>query len=164
MAHILQLNVYWYFGWLLICLRIRLCSVISGGFAFVLVNQSSGIEYNLSLGSDPALPKDVIDQVVAIKVPPGVYTLSHWFTYGTLTKERSDKHPITNLLVAAPFVASKGSIVFLGNYSAITEFSGWKTLWSIKPQKLSEIQARDDFAEAYPLLSKLEFFCHHCWQ
>ncbi|WP_020182104.1 hypothetical protein [Methylotenera sp. 1P/1] len=135
----------------------------SGGFAFVLVNQSSGREYNISLGSDPAFPKDVIDQVVAIKIPPGVYTVPYWFTYGTLTKERSDKHPITNLRLSAPFVASSGSTVFLGNYSAVTEHSNGQTLWSIKSQKISENQARDSFLEAYPLLHKLEFFCQNCW-
>ncbi|MEZ0232565.1 MAG: hypothetical protein ACAH12_06975 [Methylophilaceae bacterium] len=134
----------------------------SGGFAFVLVNQTSGKEYNISLGNDSALPKNVADQVVAIKVPPGMYTLSYWFTYGTLTKERSDKHAITNLALSAPFLASSGSIVFLGKYLADTDFSSGRAFWSIKSQKISETQAREDFAEAYPILGKLEFFCQNC--
>lgn len=134
----------------------------SGGFAFGLVDVSSGAEYSISLGEDTFLPTDVTDQVLAIKVPPGQYALRHWFTYGTITKERSKKHPITSSVVSAPFSVSAGSVVFLGSFAARSDYSGPQWVWTINQREISSSGAERDFREAYPLLRSLNFSCHLC--
>ena len=134
----------------------------SGGFAFVLVNQSTGTEYRMSLGEDTMFPKNVRNQVVTVKVPPGRYAVTQWFTYSTLTKERSGMHAVMNPGLSTPFMLTSGSVVFLGNYAAETEIKGTLIHWTIKPRIASEDQARYDFGEAYPLLAKLNFVCLVC--
>lgn len=136
----------------------------SGGFAFGLVNLTSGAEYAISLGEDTTLPTDIKDQILAIKVPPGRYALNHWFTYATVTKERSRKHPITNSALSAPFTVAAGSVVFLGSFAAESDYSGPQWVWTIKPRVVGRTDAQRDFAEAYPLLRNLSFACQLCRQ
>jgi len=134
----------------------------SVGFAFVLVNQTSKTEYAISLGEDGLLPEDRKNQVITIKVPPGKYAVKYWYTYGTLSRDRSSKHQVTNPDLSAPFIVSSGSVVFLGNYATVSEYSNATARWMIKPRIASEDQARYDFGEAFPLLAKLNFSCHVC--
>ena len=134
----------------------------SGGFAFVLVDQLSRKEYAMSLGEDSPLPTDVNDQVVVVKVPPGRYSLAYWFTYGTLTKQRTMKFAVTNAALSAPFTVSSDSVVFLGNYSARTRSAISGLAWSVQPEIGNVREAQLDFSAAYPLLGKLNFSCHVC--
>jgi hypothetical protein len=138
----------------------------SGGFAFILRNADSGIEYPMSLGEDTALPSDGFDQVVAIKVPPGKYVVSDWVTYGTLTKERSKKHPIKDSILNVPFTIEAGSVMFLGNYSANTSvtrgYPAGTINYSITPSVAIYRDSRDAFLKAYPLFNGSAFKCLSC--
>ena len=134
----------------------------SGGFAFVLTNMASGTEYALSLGEDTLLPTDVSEQIVVIKIPPGKYSVLHWFTYGTLTKERSGKHPMTNSFLRAPFELKADSIVFLGSYLVNTSVDRLHVTWSVTPRAITTAEAGEMFRKSRPLFSGLEFRCHLC--
>ena len=113
----------------------------SGGFAFVLQNLDSNAEYSMSLGEDGTWPKDVKDQVLAVKLPPGRYAVRQWFTYGTLTKERSRSHAVSNTELSRPFQVASGSVLFLGGFSADTVTRGNQIFWTIKPRLLTHIHA-----------------------
>lgn len=138
----------------------------SGGFAFVLRNLDSGAEYEMPLGEDTLLPTDVSDQVIAIKVPPGRYSVAQWFTYGTLTKERSSKKEISNPYLKAPFTLGNGAVVYLGRYSITTTYTpGYpvsRTDWAIRPQPVKSTEARSAFAKTYPAFADMPFSCRLC--
>jgi hypothetical protein len=138
----------------------------SGGFAFVLRNLDSGLEYGMPLGEDSLLPTDVTDQVIAIKVPPGRYSVAQWFTYGTLTKERTRKKDISNTFLNAPFVLEKASVVHIGSHLITTTYTpGYptsRTDWLIKPQPITSKDAQGAFNKAYPAFANLAFMCHMC--
>lgn len=134
----------------------------SGGFAFVLQNLDSNAEYSMSLGEDGTWPKDVKDQVLAVKLPPGRYAVKQWFTYGTLTKERSRSHAVSNTELSRPFQVGSGSVLFLGGFSADTVTRGTQIFWTIKPRLLKEDEAQTAFQSAYPALAALPFECHMC--
>ena len=140
--------------------------VSSGGFAFVLTNTDSGLDYAMPFGEDTTWPKDVADQLIMIQVPPGKYRITHWLTYGTLTKERSRLQPVTNKFVAAPFTLEQGSIIFLGSFSASTETSVsypyTHTSWSIKPNPIKARDAHSALANTYPLFGDVPFSCTVC--
>jgi len=134
----------------------------SGGFAFVLQNLDSNAEYSMSLGVDGSWPQDVKAQVLAVKLPPGRYAVKQWFTYATLTKERSRGHAITNSELSRPFQVGSGAVLFLGGFSADTTTRGNQIFWSIKPRLLKEDEAQAVFQSAYPALAALPFECHLC--
>ncbi|MFZ6679330.1 hypothetical protein [Undibacterium sp. Tian12W] len=134
----------------------------SAGFAFVLVNQTTKTEYSISLGEDGLLSEDTNNRVITIKVPPGKYVVKYWYTYGTLSRDRSSKHQVISPDLSAPFIVSSGSVVFLGNYTTVSEYANSTARWMIRPRIASEDQARYDFGEAFPLLAKLNFSCHVC--
>src|SRR5689334_19373820 len=126
----------------------------SGGFAFSIENIKTNREYAFSLGEDTALPSDVNKQVLAIKIPPGRYQVSSWFTYGTLNKAKNGTFAITNPHLAKPFEVSANSVVYLGDFVASTVDSydnRYSSIsWSIEPIPLDFKQAVNDFHRAYP--------------
>jgi len=134
----------------------------SGGFAFIVRNVESGTEYGMPLGEDSLLPKDVTDQVIAIKVPPGRYEVSQWITYGTLTKERSSKREIKNPYLAKPFTVEAGSVTHLGKFSVTTAITSGYTNWSIKPNPMTSQDAKNGFLAAYPSFTSHSFSCRLC--
>lgn len=134
----------------------------SGGFAFVIKDVDLGKEYAMSLGEDSTWPSDVNEQVIAIKLPPGRYALTQWFTYATLTKERSRSHPITNPELSKSFRLNSGSVMFLGGFKVDTAVQGGQIYWSIKPRVLREERAQQAFDATYPGLGKLAFECRLC--
>jgi hypothetical protein len=134
----------------------------SGGFAFIIYNTDTNQEYAMSLGEDTTWPKDVIDGVITIRVPEGRYAVTHWVTYGTLTKERSRLRPITNSHLSAPFTVRAGSVVYLGKFNAQTTRSGATTYYTIKPLPIDSRAARDAFVTAHPNFKKNPFTCLMC--
>ena len=134
----------------------------SGGFAFVLQDVDLGTEYAMSLGEDGSWPSDVNEQVIAVKLRPGRYAVKQWFTYATLTKERSRGHPVTNPELSKPFRLNSGSVMFLGGFKVDTTVQGSQIYWSIKPRVLREERAQQAFGAAYPGLGTLAFECRLC--
>lgn len=134
----------------------------SGGFAFVIKDVDLGTEYAMSLGEDGTWPSDVNEQVIAIKLRPGRYAVTQWFTYATLTKERSRSHPITNVELSKSFRLNSGSVMFLGGFKVDTSVQGGQIYWSIKPRVVREERAQQAFEAAYPGLNKLAIECRLC--
>jgi hypothetical protein len=137
-----------------------------GGIAFVLRNKQTGEEFSMPLGEDSALPKSVKDQIISIKVPPGSYAVTEWFTYATLTKERGKKNAITNQYLATPFTVDPGSVVYVGNYSVSTARTySYPTTYirtTITPKSIKSIEAREAFLKAYPSFGSNAFSCRFC--
>jgi hypothetical protein len=137
-----------------------------GGVAFVLRNKQTGEEYSMPLGEDSALPTSVKDQIISIKVPPGDYSITEWFTYATLTKERGKKSAITNQYLAAPFTVVSGSVVYVGNYSvSTTRTYSYPTTYirsTITPNPIKSSEAREAFLKAYPSFVSSPFSCRLC--
>lgn len=136
--------------------------VSSGGFAFVVKNMRTGEEFGMPLGEDGLLPKDVNNQVIAIKLPPGDYAVTEWYTYATLTKERSAKKPISNRYLAMPFKVEAGKVMYLGYYLVSTSSGGGYTYWTVKPRPIGLSEAKAAFASAYPAFVQHDFACQLC--
>jgi hypothetical protein len=136
--------------------------VKSGGFAFIVRNLDTSAEFALSLGEDTSWPTDVENQVVAIKLPPGRYAVSHWITYATLTKERISKSAVSNPYLSAPFSVAAGSVTYLGHYSVSTLHSGGYVNYRISPRPVMAAGARSAFLKAYPAFSGNDFSCRLC--
>lgn len=136
--------------------------VKSGGFAFIVRNVESGAEFALPLGEDTSWPSDVENQVVAIKLPPGRYAVSHWITYATLTKERISKSAVSNPYLSAPFSVVTGSVTYLGNYSVSTLHSGGYINYRISPKPVMAEGARSAFLKTYPAFGGNNFACRLC--
>lgn len=138
----------------------------SRGYAFVVRATEGGAEYVMPLGEDASLPKQVTDQTVAIKLPPGTYTVSQWITYATLTKEIMSRKPITGSVLSRPFAVKAGSVVHLGSYD-VSEYTqaGYPTITTymrIQPRRFSEAEVRQAFVAMYPNLAAQAFRCVLC--
>ena len=136
------------------------------GYAFVVRSVEGGAEYNMPLGEDSSWPTGVDDQSVAIKLPPGTYTVSHWITYATLTKEIMSRKPITGSALSQPFAVKAGSVTHLGSYE-VSEYvqRGYPTTTThmrIQPRRATQGQVQEAFAAAYPNLAKQSFHCVLC--
>src|SRR5262249_32817657 len=83
------------------------------GFAFVL-RSGEGKEYLMSLGEDAKVRTEIEDQVVAIKVPPGTYAVTHWINYAPASKAVEMRMPIENKVLSKPFSVKAGEVVHLG--------------------------------------------------
>ncbi len=136
------------------------------GFAYMLRNAETGTEYAMPLGEPSGPPKGLSDQVVAIKVPPGRYSVASWVTYATLDHTLAHKGTIKNTYLTEPFDVAAGSVVFLGKFATSTtvtpEVGRVMTYWSIKPQSVSTAAAKERFLLAYPTLDGRSFSCRIC--
>ena len=136
------------------------------GYAFVVRSVEGGVEYNMSLGEDSNWPTAVNDQSVAIKLPPGTYTVSHWITYGTLTKEIVSRNAIANPVLSQPFTVKAGNVTHLGSYE-VSEYiqHGYPTTTThmrIRPRRATQVEVQEAFAAVYPNLAKQPFRCVLC--
>jgi ABC-type Fe3+-hydroxamate transport system substrate-binding protein len=134
----------------------------SGGYAFVLTNLQTKREYGLSLGADTLSPTDAFNQVITIKVPPGRYMVSRWYTYGTLNKAKDSTQQITNPYLSRPFELQARSVMFLGRFLASTIVEEGKKYLSIKPERLTQAEAREAFVAAHPAFAEIGFNCQMC--
>lgn len=138
----------------------------SRGYAFVVRAEQGGAEYNMPLGEDSSLPTAVDRQSVAIKLPPGTYTVTHWITYATLTKEVMSRRAITNSVLSQPFVVKAGSVTHLGSHD-VSEYvqNGYPTITThmrIQPRRATQAEVQEAFAVTYPNLAKQPFRCVLC--
>jgi hypothetical protein len=134
----------------------------SGGFAFALKNIDTNKEYGLALGKDGFLPKDVENQVISIRVPPGQYVVDHWYTYGTLNKAKSLNYPVNIIDLTKVFDVSSNSVLFLGKYEVNTSNISSGIRWSITPKRMFLVEAKKEFKQMYPLLKYIQFNCVLC--
>jgi hypothetical protein len=138
----------------------------SGGFAFAITNLDTQREYGMSLGQDTVLPKDVSDDVVVMKVPPGRYQVTSWYTYGTVNKAKNGTFPIRNPVLSQPFEVPAQSVRFLGKFVARSDHAyGMGALsasWSIEPVPITEAQAREALSRSYSAFGNLDVKCQLC--
>ena len=132
------------------------------GFGFGIVNTQSGQDYVMPFGEDTLWMTARQDQFGMIQLPPGTYKLSYWVTYATLTKEQMARKEFSNPVVSAPFTVAPGSVVYLGSFSANTEHSYNRIYWSIKPNKISQKEAKEGLDKAYPGFAGLPLSCILC--
>jgi hypothetical protein len=134
------------------------------GYAFVVRATEGGAEYVMPLGEDSRLPTQVTDQTVAIKLPPGTYTVSQWITYATLTREIMSRKAITGSVLSQPFTVKAGTVVHLGSFDVSEYTSGYPatTYMRIQPRRFSEAEVRQAFAATYPNLTSQAFRCILC--
>lgn len=136
------------------------------GVAFIVRNTKTGAEYALSLGENSRVAKDVVEQVIAIDVPPGDYVILQWETFDLLTKKLYGQFPQSIRQLATPFTVRAGQVTFLGSYyvSGSETYSGREktTHWHVAPQTISFDDARVSFLGAYPAYSKSDFACLQC--
>lgn len=133
-------------------------------FAFTLKNLGTGQEYGMALG-DASISRGSQprwDEVVAIKLPPGRYQITHWMTYIPLTKERTSHSEVPRSALTEPFDLKAGEIRFLGNFASSTSVDGRKVRSSITQRPISSARARQVFLAAYPSFSEGRFDCPLC--
>ncbi|HIV73384.1 MAG TPA: hypothetical protein H9903_20795 [Candidatus Aquabacterium excrementipullorum] len=136
------------------------------GYAFVVRPVGGSGEYVMPLGEDSALPKELSGQTVAIKLPPGTYTVAQWITYATLTKEISSRNAITGALRDRSFEIKPGTVTHLGSFD-IWETKeatprGLLTRMRIQPLPFSQAEVRKAFAATYPNLASQPLRCVLC--
>lgn len=135
-------------------------------FAFVL-KADDGREFTMPLGEDSTLPTEVKDQTVAIKVPPGQYTVVRWITYATLTREVTSRQPIgSTSVLGRPFAVQPAGVIHLGSYDLSHYTQGGypviTTHLRIQPRRATQSQLQRAFAETYPNLAALPLRCVLC--
>jgi len=128
------------------------------GFAFILTNVTTKTEYAMPLGEK--------DKVAAIKVPPGLYKVSHWMTYEILSNDKLSKRPVSNSELSNLFTVEPGSVIYLGNFSLtstwVPELYKSTSHWEIKPTSVTLKEAQTAFQSAYPAFSGYTFECILC--
>ena len=136
------------------------------GFAFVIKAVDGGAEFVMPLGEDSSVPTAVKLQTVAIKLPPGRYTVSQWITYATLTKEVMSRKAVSGTALDTPFEIRPGSVLHLGSYEVSTEnqssYPRVVHYLQILPLPATEAQVQNAFALAYPKLANQSFKCLMC--
>ena len=135
--------------------------------SFTLINVDTNEVYRMPFGSDSSSQAARHDEIIALQVPPGLYKLSSWAPYATLTKARMShddfnfEDPFTK-----PFNVSSGQVAFLGAFvSEQTDqiLSGTvRSSWSIRRQPATLEQEQSGFSGAYPKLAGLPFACIFC--
>jgi hypothetical protein len=139
----------------------------AANFAFVIRAADGGKEYMMSLGDDVSLPTAMKERTVAIKLPPGSYSVTQWVTYATLTKEIITRKDIGASVLTTPFTISPGSVTHLGSYQLLQSEQAFSypnitVRYRIKPIPLLERTVREDFILAYPKLADQAFRCVLC--
>lgn len=136
------------------------------GYAFVIKSVDTGVEYNLPLGEDTRWPTEMLEKSIAIKIPPGTYTVSHWITYGTLTKESVFRKAIENEILTKPFVVKAGSVTHLGSYEVSQHRSYSNSTYTvfmrIQPRVVKKDAVQRAFNSAYPNLFNQPMLCLLC--
>lgn len=139
--------------------------ISTGGVAFVVVDEKTGQEYEMSLGETGKWAKDVKDSVMVIKLPPGQYRIAEWFTFATLTREKNKKTAVRNPALSSIFSVAPGEVLYLGNLGvqgtplSVGSMLKWHTITS-KP--VATVDARRHFIAAYPLFNDTKFACKLC--
>ena len=112
-------------------------------FAFVIRSVDGKNEYVMPMGEDKALPSNLINSSITIKVVPGTYSLSQWITYATLSKDVITRKEIDNKVFSKPFIVKAGSVTHLGIFSvgSVTSnggFNGYGLRCYLYPQREAE--------------------------
>jgi hypothetical protein len=131
------------------------------GFAFV-IRSGEGKEYFMSLGEDAKVRTEIEDQVVAIKVPPGSYAVTHWITYAPASKAVELRMPIQNTVLEKPFTVKPGDVVHLGVFDIAQAKRGDMNYYQILPYVGPRAQMQTALAHAYPNLAASPFRCVLC--
>lgn len=131
-------------------------------YAFEVKELSDGRRFMMPLGEESILPTEIKDQTVAIKLPPGRYTVFQWITYDPLTKEILSTKPIIGSALSKPFDVTAGSVVHLGGYDLSQSVRIGSTLLQIKPRRFSQAEVQKAFGDTYPNLASQAFRCVLC--
>lgn len=136
------------------------------GYGFMVRAVEGEAEYILPLGEDTNWPTELHDQTVAIKLPPGTYTVTQWITYATLTKEIMSRKALTGTALNQPFTVKSGSVIHLGSYDVsqytTIGFLATTTHMQIKPRRVTQVDVQKAFSATYPNLAKQPFYCVLC--
>lgn len=140
-------------------------------FGFVIRSADGKHEYVMPMGEDTSLPTEVRNSSVAIKVQPGVYTVSEWMTYATQDKRVVSRKPVGDHILAKPFRVAPGALVLLGHFdarSAATPVIVGGTSLGIReemqfiPLETASVTLQAVFAKAYPGFAQRAFTCLLC--
>lgn len=137
------------------------------GYAFIVRATEGKAEFTMSLGEDASLPKEVKDQTVAIKIPPGTYTVAEWISYDPMFKEVTSRRPMSATSpLSKPFDVKVGTVAHLGAFdvseSTQASYPRISTYMRIQPKPFTEAKVREAFAATYPNLASLELHCILC--
>lgn len=140
-------------------------------FGLVIRSADGQHEYVMPMGEDSSVPTKVRDSSIAIKVPPGVYTVSEWITYATLNKWVNSRKPIANHVLGKPFRVAPGAVVLLGHFDAYSATTpvGWggtgiriREEMQFIPLETNSGTLQGIFAQAYPKLAQRSLTCLLC--
>jgi hypothetical protein len=131
------------------------------GFAFV-IRSGQGKEYFMALGEDARVRTEIEDKVVAIKVPPGTYSVTHWITYAPSSKAVDLRMPVQNKVLEKPFTVKAGDVVHLGVFDIAQGKRGDTNYYQILPYVGTRNEMHAALAQAYPNLATRPFQCVLC--
>src|SRR5262249_50451873 len=123
---------------------------------------SEGKEYFMALGEDAKVPTEVEDQTVAIKVPPGTYSVTHWINYAPSSRAVELRLPIQNPVLEKPFTVKAGDVVHLGVFDVAQAKRGDMNYYQILPYVGPRAEMQSALARAYPNLASRPFQCVLC--
>lgn len=140
-------------------------------FAFVIRSVDGKVEYVMPMGEDNSLPTPIVNSTIAVKVTPGMYSISQWITYATMTKDVITRRSIENSSFSKPFYVAGGSVTHLGSFSigSTTSIGGFDGYWHkilfdarIRPDSATTQEVRSAFIKSYPRLDTQPFICLFC--
>lgn len=82
------------------------------------------------------------ERVTMIQLPAGKYRISSWVTFGYLTKEQITRKALPAEAEGLEFSVTPGRVRYLGKFAATTSFSGFRTSFRIRPERIKQ----DDLA------------------
>ena len=137
-------------------------------FALVIRSTDGQREYVMPMGEDTRWPAKLTDSTTAIRVAPGTYAVSEWFTYATVTKETISRVPNDVGTLARPFTVEAGSVTHLGQF--LVESQRMRTAdrrvlryhMRVHPVPAAAPAILDSFARAYPGLASQRINCLPC--
>ena len=125
----------------------------------------------MPMGEDNSLPTPIANSTIAVKVIPGMYSISQWITYATMTKDVITRRSIENSSFSKPFYVAGGSVTHLGSFSigSTTSIGGFDGYWHkilfdarIRPDSATTQEVRSAFIKSYPRLDTPPLICLFC--
>ena len=133
-------------------------------FGLGIVNTATAEEYVMPFGVDTGLPRNVIDEVVMIQLPPGEYRIAYWLIYSSKEKKKISQTSIPpESLTGSRFKLASGEVVFTGSHVAREERNnGSEKTPSVHHQRLTLRSAQKALSSSYPAFMAQPVSCPGC--
>ncbi len=123
------------------------------GFGFVVADEASKEEHVIEVEKQ---------SVGLIAVPPGRYRVVAWVTWALTGEQLTRKAIPSTSAMGQVFETVPGQVTFLGSWSADREMGVGSNTYTIQAKKLTEAEAAQALAKAYPRFAEAPVRCPMC--